>query len=159
MPDWKQRWVALIGNSIAQFEAWQEHWLTLHPEDAPPDTVSDDFDEAVGELLQNWDKYLADPEVQELFRSHANVTNLDNARRAHEERMRSAKLIEDLGYVGVCANCESAVYRTLDADGNRYVWQCDNLDCENKETTSKTSARPLWVRPTDDSIPTTGFSK
>jgi hypothetical protein len=152
MSDWKKRWVELIGNDVAQFEAWQAHWLTLHPDDAPPDTVSDD--DFVEELLQNWDKYLADPEVKELYRNNANISNLDNARRAHEERMRGAKLREDLGYVGVCVTCEQAVYRTLDADGRQYVWQCDSLSCGRREITASPSARPHWVRPTHDSIPT-----
>jgi hypothetical protein len=152
MSDWKKRWIELIGNDVAQFKAWEAHWLTLHPDDAPPDTVSDDFDEAVEEILQNWDKYVADPEVQELYRNNANVSNLDNARRAHEQRMRSAKLREDLGYVGVCATCEQAVFRTLDVDQCQYVWQCDSLSCGRQEITSSPSARPLWVRPTHDSI-------
>lgn len=154
MSDWQERWVARIGDVLAQFEVWEEHWVTLHPEDSPPDTVSDDFDEAVGEMLQNWDKYLDDPEVEELFRSYANVTNLDNARHEREERMRSAKLREDLGYVGVCINCESAVYRTRCADERFYVWECDNLSCENREATTEALRRPPWVRPTHDSIPT-----
>ena len=86
MAEWKKRWVDTIGDAIAQFEAWQEYWVALHPEDAPPRAVSDDSDEAVEEILQNWDKYFSDPDVIELFQTHKNVVNLD-----YEKALRAAR--------------------------------------------------------------------
>jgi hypothetical protein len=92
MDDWKKRWVELNGgnvaNDIAQFEVWQEHWVALHPEDAPPDDAPDDIDEFVGEMLQNLDKYLNDPEVIELIQTHNRVVSIDRQRTLRAERLR-----------------------------------------------------------------------
>jgi hypothetical protein len=88
MNDWKIRWVELKNDAsyLAQFEVWQEHWLKLHPEDAPPTDAPDDLDEFVGEGLQNLDKYLNDPEVIELMQKHNKVVSLDRQKILHAAR-------------------------------------------------------------------------
>jgi hypothetical protein len=155
MSDWKRHWIEQIGNPIAQYDIWEEHWLALHPADAPPSEIKDeDDDEPLDRVFHNVEKYRADPEVEELFCRYDNVRNLDDARRAREAREWSSKLTEDLGYVGVCSECESAVFRTLNKtdEGGPYVWQCDSLICDKRTTTDSSFARPVWVRPTHDSI-------
>lgn len=90
MSDWKTRWVELNEDDswdyIAQFEVWQEHWLSLHPEDAPPNTGPDDLEDFVDELFHNLDKYLNDPEVIELMQKHNRVVSLERQKILREHR-------------------------------------------------------------------------
>ena len=96
MSDWKTRWAELNSDDsglLSQFEAWQEHWLSLHPEDTPPSDTPDELDEFVGESLQNLDKYLNDPEVIELMQKHNKVVSLDRqkilrAKRSQENQSK-----------------------------------------------------------------------
>ncbi|HEU4767222.1 MAG TPA: hypothetical protein VFS77_07595 [Pyrinomonadaceae bacterium] len=96
MTDWKTRWVELNGDDFQdlfnQFEVWQEHWLLLHPEDAPPADAPDDLDEFVGEHFQNLDKYLNDPEVIELMQKHNKVVSLERQQSLRDARSKRGPL-------------------------------------------------------------------
>ena len=95
MTDWKRRWVELNGgDSWDQFEVWQEHWLSLHPEDAPPKDTPDDLDEFVGEFFQNLDKYLTDPEVIELMQKHNKVVSLERQKILRDPRSKRGPLAD-----------------------------------------------------------------
>lgn len=91
MSTWQQRWVAALSHPdpFEQFVIWQEHWLTLHPEDTPPDTeASDDIEGFVDEFFHNLDKYAADPEVQMLIEKYGNVHSLEAARKSERRKLK-----------------------------------------------------------------------
>jgi hypothetical protein len=61
--DWKREWLK-AGNPWEAYEAWERHWLSLHPEDE-----SREEDDEAG-CLALIDKYAEDPEVLALSREH-----------------------------------------------------------------------------------------
>ena len=63
MDAWKREWLN-AGSPWEAYEAWERHWLSLHPEDAGREE-----DDETG-CLALIDMYVEDPEVIALTREH-----------------------------------------------------------------------------------------